>query len=137
MKTKSKRLAIIICALCVCLVIISFNAFGGNSVVGTWKVNGYEYDGKTYKTSNVAELCELRGYSFLEWNDASLIFTNTGTVYLHRTEEGTPVEVSGTYTVGDTFIELCSDGGEKKLLSYNIKNIYYDIPSGVTLVFQK
>lgn len=133
--TRKKLIAIAGCVICLCIVLVVFS--GSDSVSGTWKVRGYEYDGVSYKASEVTELCELRGYSLLAWSDASLKFTKNGNVYLTREEDGRTIEVIGTYTAEDTFIELIAEDGEKKLLDYDGNHIYYDIPSGVTLVFQK
>jgi len=133
---KKKLIVIAIaCLACVCMALILFG--GAGNVSGTWKVNGYEYDGVSYKASEVKELCEIRGYSLMEWSDAKLKLTKSGNVYLSREENGRTVEITGTYTAEDTFIELIAEDGEKKLLDYDGKHIYYDIPSGVTLVFQK
>lgn len=133
---RKKLIAIIVgCVVCLCIALVIFG--GSDSVSGTWKVRGYEYDGVSYKASEVTELCELRGYSLMAWSDASLKFTKNGNVYLTREEDGRTIKVTGAYTAEDTFIELIAEDGEKKLLDYDGKHIYYDIPSGVTLVFQK
>lgn len=138
MKLNAKKAVLIVaaCIVCVCVVVLILGG-GGKSITGTWKVSGYEYDGISYKAADVMELCELRGYSLLDWSETRLKFTKSGNVYLTRQEEGKSIEVTGTYTLEDTFIELCSEDGEKKLLDYDGNRIYYDIPSGVTLVFKK
>lgn len=135
----NKKLIVIIsfCLICMSAVGIFIRKSNNQSITGTWKIAGYEYDGISYKPSEVKELCELRGYSLLEWCETTIKFTKSGSVYLNREENGKPYEVSGTYTIGDTFIELHSNDGEKKLLDYDGKKIFYDIPMGVTLIFQK
>ncbi len=117
----------------------TLTACGGDAspVVGTWTVSNYEYDGTTYKASQVDELCELRGYSVLAWSETSLKLTDGGSVYLEREEDGKKIEITGTYTVGDTFIELVSDDGEKKLLDYDGEHIYFDTPLNVVLILTK
>lgn len=116
----------------------ALTACGGNSsVTGTWTISNYEYDGVTYKASQIDELCEMFGFSILTWSKASLKFTSGGNVYLEREEDGEMIEIKGTYTVGDTFIELVSDDGEKELLGFDGNKIYFDIPSYMTLVFEK
>ena len=139
MKRESKIMAVVIaaCVVCICLIALITGGIGEKSIAGTWKVNGYKYDGVNYKASDVMELCELRGYSLLDWSETTIKFTKSGTVYMTREEGGEAHEITGTYTVGDTFIELCSADGERKLLDYEGNKIYYDIPSGVTLIFQK
>ena len=138
MKLNKKLIVItIVCIIGLCAVVFLLNNDNSPSVTGTWKIARYEYDGISYKPSEVEDLCELRGYSLLEWSETTIKFTKSGSVYLNRKENGKPFEVSGTYTVGDAFIELCSNDGEKKLLDYDGKSIAYDIPMGVTLIFQK
>lgn len=104
---------IVVCIIGLCAVVFLLNNGNSQSVIGTWKIARYEYDGISYKPFEVEDLCELRGYSLLEWNETTIKFTKSSSVYLNRKENGKPFEVSGAYTVGDTFIELLSDDGEK------------------------
>lgn len=108
-----------------------------NSVSGTWQIDRYEYDGTTYSSSDVMDLCEQCGYSLLDWSETTLRFTSDGSIYMSRKENGEAYKVAGTYIVEDTFIEIESADGEKKLLNYDGENIFYDIPLGVTLIFQQ
>lgn len=120
-----------------CLVLCASCAKTDSSVSGTWKVSEYEYDGTVYDASDVMDLCEQCGYSLLEWSETTLRFTKDGSVHMVRSENGKSFEVTGTYIVEDTFIELVSENDEKKLLDYDGERILYDIPLGVTLIFQK
>lgn len=121
----------------ICLVLCASCAKTDSSVSGTWKVSEYEYDGTVYDASDVMDLCEQCGYSLLEWSETTLRFTKDGSVHMVRSENGKAFEVTGTYIVEDTFIELVSENDEKKLLDYDGERILYDIPLGVTLIFQK
>ena len=135
----AKRLGVIIfaCGVCLCFAILLIKTVGGSNIAGTWTVAGYECKGISYKASDIQELCEIRGYYLLDWSKLSLKLTKNGTVYMRRVDDGKIYEVTGTYTVGDTFIEICSEDGEKKLLDYDGKTIYFDIPSGDILKLQK
>lgn len=121
----------------ICLVLCVSCAKTDSSVSGTWKVSEYEYEGTVYAASDVMDLCEQCGYSLLEWSETTLRFTKDGSVHMVRSENGKELEVTGTYIVEDTFIELMSENNEKKLLDYDGEKILYDIPLGVTLIFQK
>lgn len=121
----------------ICLALCVSCAKTDSPVSGTWKISEYEYDGTVYDASDVMDLCEQCGYSLLEWSEATLKFTRDGSVYMTRSENGKTFEVTGTYIVEDTFIELVSENDEKKLLGYDGEKILYDIPLGVTLIFQK
>lgn len=135
---KKKALMIAVVVVVIVVAILSIENSGNGSVVGTWKVSGYEYDGVYYDSSDVLELCELRGYSLLDWSEATLKFAKSGKVYLNRKEDGKDFEFTGNYTVGDSFIELSSeDGDDGKLVDYDGKKIYYTIPSQITLIFSK
>lgn len=128
---------IVICLTFICLVLCVSCAKTDSSVSGTWKISEYEYDGTVYAASDVMDLCEQCGYSLLEWSETTLRFTKDGSVHMTRSENGKAFEVTGTYIVEDTFIELVSEDDEKKLLAYDGEKILYDIPLGVTLIFQK
>ena len=128
---------IVICLAFICLALCASCAKTDSSVSGTWKISEYEYDGTVYAASDVMDLCEQCGYSLLEWSETTIKFTRDGSVYMTRSENGKTFELTGTYIVEDTFIELVSENDEKKLLGYDGEKILYDIPLGVTLIFQK
>lgn len=128
---------IIICLIIVCMVVCTSCANKELSVSGTWEISEYEYDGLVYAASDIMDLCEQCGYSLLEWSETTLKFTKDGSVHMGRNKNGKVYEVAGTYVVEDSFIELVSENGEKKLLDYDGEKIFYDIPLGVTLVFQR
>ena len=137
LNAKKLGVIVLVCVVCLCFAMLLIKTVSGNSIAGTWTVAGYEYNGISYKSSDIQELCEIRGYYLLDWSKLSLKLTKNGTVYMRRVDEDKIYEVTGTYTVGDTFIELCSEDGEQKLLGYDGKTIYFDIPSGDILKLQK
>lgn len=128
-----------ICLVCICGLFCITKNLGGDSVVGVWRISGYEYKGETFNTNDVMKLCEKCGYSLLEWSNSTLEFTSNGKVCMTREEDGKPYRITGQYIVGETFVELLSDSGDSdgKLLRYDGKRIYYDIPSGIVLIFHK
>lgn len=108
-------------------------------ISGKWTVAGVVIDDIEHSD---AEPLQNYGDTAYQWKDATLTFSESGNVVLHRPTipDGGMTDVAGTYTLQDQIIEICDpdDPTDFTLLEYRDGKIYFDLfGSGTVLVFSR